>query len=109
MKALNDVVRFTLELAALAGLSMYAWHRTVGPSRWVAMVATLVAAATFWGWFMAPRSLHRLNDPTRILVEVAYFAGAFLALSLTQRPALALALAAVTAVNIPLDRHLENP
>lgn len=106
MKALNDVVRLTLELAALAGFGMYASHSTVGASRRIATGAAVLGAATFWGWFMAPRSLHRLGDPTRLLVEIAYFAGAFLGLSATQRPTLAITLAAVAAVNIPLDRLL---
>jgi Protein of unknown function (DUF2568) len=106
MKALNDVARFTLELAALAGFGMYASHSTVGPSRWIATSAAVLGAAVFWGWFMAPRSLHRLGDPTRLLVEIAYFAVAFLALSAAQRPFLAIALASVAAVNIPLDRLL---
>ena len=108
MKVANDVIRFCLELAALAALGACAWQATPGTTRWIAVIAAPLAAAAFWGWLMAPKSVHRLDDPYRFLLELAFFATAFLALAAARRPGIALALALVAAVNLPLDRVLAN-
>jgi hypothetical protein len=106
MKAANDLVRFCLELAALASLAAFAWHASNGLIRWAAVLAAPLAAAAFWGWLIAPQSAHRLGDPTRFLVELAFFACAFVALALSGRPRLAIALALLAVINTPLDRVL---
>jgi len=67
-----------------------------------------LAAAAFWGRFVAPKSSHRLDDPDRFLVEVAFFATAFLALAAAGRPSIAVTLALVAVVNLPLDRVLSR-
>jgi hypothetical protein len=85
MKTANDIVRFCLELAALASFGMYAWHATPGAARWFTVIAAPLAAAALWGWLIAPDSA-RLPDPNRLLLEVAFFTTAFFALAATRRP-----------------------
>ena len=48
--------------------------------RFLAELGMLVALATVWGLWVAPKARRRLPDPTRLAVEVTLFAAAFLAL-----------------------------
>jgi hypothetical protein len=106
MRTANDIVRFCLELAALTSFGLYAWHATPGVARWFAVVAAPLAAAALWGWLIAPNSASRLPDPNRLLLEVAFFTAACLALAAARRPAPAIGMALLIAVNLPLDRLL---
>ncbi len=63
-----DVVRFLTELGALAGATV------AGASvSWPLAFAAPVAFAGLWGWLVAPKSSRRLDDPARLVVEVALF------------------------------------
>lgn len=108
MKVANDVVRFSLEIASLVCFGMFGWHVASGPWQWVLVVAFPAAAAMVWGRFMAPKSPRQLHDPLRLVVEAVYFSLAWLALAATGRVVAALVLAAITVVNLPLDRLLSR-
>ncbi|WP_137932871.1 YrdB family protein [Mesorhizobium comanense] len=55
----NLTLRFLLELAALFGLGIAAWHFSHGWWRWVLALALPLVAAVLWGTFAV------LNDPSR--------------------------------------------
>lgn len=55
----NLGLRFLLELAALAGLSVAGWRLAPAPWNWVAVIALPVLAAALWGVFNVP------GDPSR--------------------------------------------
>src|SRR5512147_3184969 len=72
-RAVNDVIRFCLELASLAGLAVWGWRTgPTGVNLVLAVVAPLAAAAV-WGAFVAPKAPRHPRDPWRLLLEVAVF------------------------------------
>lgn len=109
MKALNDGVRFILELLALAAVAYWGW-RTGGSTatKLLLAVGSVVLIAVVWGVFR-PESDAIVEVPTavRILIEVAVFAAATAALAAVGRPRLAIAFAIVAAINEVLNYTLE--
>lgn len=59
MAGWNLALRFGLEVAAFAGLTVAAWRFTSAPVRWIAIGAVPVAAAVIWGTFNV------VGDPSR--------------------------------------------
>ena len=55
----NLGLRFLLELAALAGLSVAGWRLAPVPWNWLAVIALPVIGAALWGVFNVP------GDPSR--------------------------------------------
>jgi len=103
VRALNLVVRFLLELCALAALAVSGWQ---APGPWavrlVLVVLLPVLAAAAWGRWVAPKAGHRLADPGRLGVELVVIGAAAVGLVLTGYPWWAVALAATYAVNVAL-------
>ena len=80
MKAINLGLRFALELAAIAALIV--WAFSLDASTAVQVLVAIAAAGLFiavWGRWCAPNSDHRLDDPSRLGVEVVVFAVATVA------------------------------
>jgi hypothetical protein len=100
MRVFNLGLRFGLELCALAALAYGGWHAP-GPTwlRIVLAVALPLLAAVGWGRWVAPKASHPLPDPQRLVPEWVVFGGAAVALALTGHPILAVALAALAALN----------
>jgi hypothetical protein len=92
-------VAFLSELAALAALAVWGW--SVGNStgwRVVLAVATPAVAAALWGVFAAPRA--PVHVPAlSLLVKVAVFGGAVLALFAAGHPWPAVVLAAAALLS----------
>lgn len=67
-------VRFLTELALLAVLAVVVsrTHGSLAVRIPLAAVA-VVAAATIWGLWIAPRAQRRLPDPWRLVVEIVLF------------------------------------
>jgi len=107
MRPVNLVLRFALELAALAAFATWGLHATGGPARF-ALAAAAVPAAAVWGRWVAPASRHRLADPARLLVEVAFFTAAGAALGITGRGVLGAALTVAAVANAGLLRLLHQ-
>ncbi len=105
----NDVVRFALELAALASFAVIGWSLAPGALRWAAVVVVPVCAAAVWGRWMAPRSPRQLRDPLRLVVEVLFFLAAFGGLIAVGHAVAGGVLVGVACVNLPLDRLLDRP
>jgi hypothetical protein len=87
-------IRFLTELALLAGLAVAGAR--LGDNlvfRIVDAILLPLAAAALWGIFIGPRARRRLPDPARLVVEFALFAGAGLALALSDWLAAGIALA----------------
>ncbi len=91
MAGWNLALRFGLEIGALVGLGAAAWSMSTGATRWVAVIAVPVVAATLWGVFNV------LNDPSRsgeAPVEVAGWVRLAIELAILGGGALALGIAA---------------
>jgi hypothetical protein len=101
MRFANDALRFFLELAALAAQAY--WGATADTPLWplLAITAPLVVAG-FWGHFMSPKAPRRLHDPWRLVAELVVFGLSVVVLLDRGHAALAIALAAATAIHLVL-------
>ena len=98
IKAANSLVRFLLELCALAALCW--WGYEVGG--FLPAVAFPLAAAALWWLFVAPRARWFLPMGGRLLVEAVVFGGGAVGLFATGHPVLGAVLAIVAVVNSAL-------
>jgi len=100
MRGFQLVLRFVLELCALAALAYAGWQ-TPG-SFWVRLLVAIalpLAAAVVWGQWVAPKARRPLPDPLRLLPEWLVFGGAAVALVVTGHPLAAATLAVLAAAN----------
>jgi hypothetical protein len=93
------LVRFLLELAALAALASAGIAIVDGPLGWLLGLGLATLAAIAWGLFVAPRARYPLTTLARLGVEIAVFVGATVGLLLTGRPFLAALLLVVYVVD----------
>lgn len=103
MDQLNLVLRFLLELVALAALAYAGFLLPPdGLLRWIAAGVLPLAFAAVWGTFVAPRAPNRLRDPAKLLLEVVLFGGAAAAIYLAGFPGLAVLYGVIVAGNLAL-------
>jgi hypothetical protein len=107
MRPVNLAFRFAPELAALAAFATFGLDAIPGSARF-ALAAAVVAAAAVWGRWVAPASRHRLTDPARLVVEVAFFTAAGVALGVTGRSVLGVALTVAAVANAGLLRGFHH-
>ena len=87
-------LRFFLELCALAALGYWGWQAGQTPVVKFALgIGAPLMAAILWGLFVAPKATIAAPSGVRLLIELAVFGLAVLALFVAGRPQLALALA----------------
>jgi Protein of unknown function (DUF2568) len=89
VKPANDGLRFLLELCALASLGYWGWQAVEGPGRWALAFGAATVAGAVSGTFVAPKASFPIDDPWRLLVEIAIFGSAVAALAGAERPTLA--------------------
>ena len=109
MKAVNDGVRFVLELAALAAIAYWGW-RTGGSTamKLLLAVGSVVIVAVVWAVFRSESdAVVEVPTAVRIVIEVAVFAAATAALAAVGRTRLALGFAVVAAINEVLNYVLD--
>ena len=100
LQTLNLMLRFTLEVAILAALALWAWRRIERRGlRLVAAVALPLAAAVAWGPFVHGELV---PSATGVLVEVGLFGTAAAALVAVRHPRLADAFVGAVLVNAGL-------
>jgi Protein of unknown function (DUF2568) len=105
----NDVVRFCLELASLAGLAVWGWRAGPTGVNVVLAIAAPLAAAALWGAFVAPKAPRHPGDPWRLLLEATVFGAGTLAFAGAglREAAIALGIASVLhlAATFPLGQR----
>jgi len=89
MRSTALLVRFLLELAALAALIASGVLIIGGGLGWLAGLGAAAVAAAVWGLFVAPRARVALPTPARLAVEVVVFAVAAAGLFAADQPILA--------------------
>lgn len=99
VRAANLLVKFGLELAALAGFAYWGTTLHGAAVSTIVAIAGPLAVAGVWGVFAAPASRRRLPTPARIPFELSVFALATAALAAADAVALAVVFGAVAAVN----------
>jgi hypothetical protein len=107
---INLVIRFLLELMALAALGMWGWHLRDDGFRIVAAVTIPLVAAAIWGVFAVPDDPSRSGAAPipvpgllRLAVEVAFFISATLALYALGFGALAATFGTAVAIHYLLS------
>ncbi|MDX1690315.1 MAG: YrdB family protein [Acidimicrobiia bacterium] len=83
MRRAVESLRFLLQVAAFVALAIWGWQAVDDPalSAMLAVAAPGLAAAA-WGIWVAPMAPARLDDPTRLVVELVVFDAAVVALLL---------------------------
>jgi hypothetical protein len=99
----NDVLRFLLELSALAAVAYWGWSEHGGVWRWVLVLAAPLAIALVWGRWVAPKAKVRVGDPWKLVLELLVFGSAVAALAAAGQPVLAVVLAAATVLHLGLS------
>jgi hypothetical protein len=97
----NAVARFVLELCALAALAYWGFKTADGII--LDIVLGLGAPAAFalsWGAFVAPKAPYRLDDPQRLVLEIAVFGLAALGLIAAGAVLVGVLLAIAVSANI---------
>ena len=100
MRFANLVLRFLLELAGLAAFGY--WGFVAGAdlrSKLLLGLGAPVLAAVLWGLFASPKAAVPLPAPAKLAFEIAWFGAAAAGLAHAGRPAYAVVLVVVYAVN----------
>lgn len=110
MNNANLLLRFLLELAAVAGFALWSWNLSTGYWRVVTSVAIVLALAAVWATFAVPNDPSRSgNAPVpvpgmlRLVLEFAILLGGALALRNAGYPAAGLMLAALVLLHYALS------
>jgi Protein of unknown function (DUF2568) len=74
MRGANLVLRFLLELSALAATSYWGFATASGFTQWVLGVGAPALVAVVWGLFLAPKRKVELRKPARFAIELLVFA-----------------------------------
>ena len=99
-RAVNDSVRFCLELAALAGLAIWGWETGPDGVNVVLAIAAPLAAAVLWGLFDAPKARRHPPDPWRLLLEILVFGGGAVAFAAAGLETSAVVLGVATVAHL---------
>ena len=103
MRSANLVLRFLLELSALAATAYWGFATASGVTQWVLGLGAPLLVAVVWGLFVSPKAKIELPRPTQFAIELAVFAAAALALAASDRTGLGIALAVVALVSGTLN------
>lgn len=96
----NLGLRFLLEICALSALGYWGWC-TGGTAltRLGLTAGTVVAVATVWGLFVAPKASVTVPSAVRVLLQVLVFGAAAAALYVVHRPMIAAVFTGAVVVN----------
>lgn len=93
------LVRFLCELAMLAAFGYWGFRTGDGAVAEIALgIGAPLVVAIIWGTFLSPKRRYDLPVVARIVIELALFGAAALALAVAGQPGLAVMLAAVAVI-----------
>ncbi len=108
MRAANLVVRFLLELSALAATAYWGFATASGLTQWVLGLGAPALVAVVWGLFVSPKAKVELPRPAQFAIELLVFAAAAVALVAADQPVLGIVLAALELVSGTLNYVWDN-
>ncbi len=101
MQVINDGVRFVLELATLVAVAWLSWRLPdKAYAKVLLAVATPVVIGTIWAIWISANSASKVDDPLRLLLEVAVFGSGVAALAALQHSRWALLMGAVAILHL---------
>lgn len=109
MFALNHLLAFLIELAALGAYGLWGWRHF--DSILLSSLSALGCAAVvalIWAFLAAPNSRHRLRPMSLLLFKTALFAGATLALANVGYTSVTIAFGVVAALQMVLALTLRS-
>jgi hypothetical protein len=108
MLAANLLIRFVIELGALAALSYWGFRAREGLASYAYGIGAPITAAVLWGLFVAPRSAFPTTEPVKGALALLVFAGAAMALWAAGRQTWALVFAGIAVANAAVLYVLET-
>jgi len=104
----NLVVRFLLELAALAAVGYWGFSSHSGVTQWVLGLGAPVAVAAVWGLFVSPKAKFDLPRPAAFAIELLVWAFAASALFAAGQRVLAIVFATIAVISGTLNYRSHN-
>jgi Protein of unknown function (DUF2568) len=108
VRGANLVVRFLLELSALAATAYWGFSTASGFSQWVLGLGAPALVAVVWGLFVSPKAKVELARSAQFAVELLVFAAAALALVAADQPVLGIVLGGLELVSGTLNYVWNN-
>jgi Protein of unknown function (DUF2568) len=107
MQAVSEGFQVVLEVLVLASLALWGWQEGGGMGRWILAIGVPLAFAILWVTLVTRYSASKLDDPSRLRLEIVIFACAAAALLRIGHPVLSvlLVLLAVTQVTLTYVLH----
>ena len=100
IKAINLTVAFFLEIAMLVAFAYFGFRYPENTVlKYLLMIILPVTAMMLWAYFAAPRSKHRLQQPSRVLFALTMFGAAIFLLNMSGETMLAAVFAIIVIVN----------
>jgi len=103
MRGINLAFRFVLELVVLVALALWGFNASDELIiQLVLGVGAPAVAIAVWGTLVAPRAMRRLEDPTRLVLELVVFGAGVVAFAASGRLLLGVLLAVAAAISLAL-------
>jgi hypothetical protein len=100
LKGINLGIRFLLELSMLAAVGYWGFKTHSGwPMKLLFGIGLPILLAMIWGYFMAPRSTHRLSGIPFTVMDIILLGSGAVALYASGQPTLAWIYAAVLVIS----------
>ncbi len=99
----NRVLRFLLELAALAAVGYWGLNAGEGALGWVVAIVAVSVVIAVWALFVSPKHTIETSKPVEFAIEAAVWLAAGAAIYATGSGALALAFVGVSLVSGALN------
>jgi hypothetical protein len=103
MRGANLVVRFLLELSALAATAYWGFSTASGVTQWVLGLGAPALVAVVWGLFVSPKAKVEVRHPAQFAIELLVFAAAAVALVAADQLVLGIVLAGLELVSGTLN------
>jgi hypothetical protein len=102
MQAATDVLQVVLELLILVSLAFWGWEEGGSFGRWVLVIGVPLAFAVVWATLITRYSVSKLDDPSRLRLELAIVACGAAALVRLGHPVLSVLLVLLAATHLTL-------
>jgi hypothetical protein len=100
IKVINLTAAFFLEIAMITAFGYFGFHYPQNILlKYLLMIALPVIAIVLWGYFAAPKSNHRLQQPYRMVFASGIFSVAVFTLNITGKTMLAAVFAIMVILN----------
>jgi hypothetical protein len=108
MRALNDAFQVVLEVLGLASLAYWGWEEGTDFSRWILAIGIPLAIAIVWATLVSRISASKLDDPSRLSLELLIVGAAAAGLVRVGHLAWGIAFALLAALQLALTFVLDQ-